>query len=153
MEKQKIKKRNWEEIVLEQDTAVTYELLLACEEGDLQEVKKGIKLYHQACIRVAKYELWQHLRYLMQDVILAKYSDNYHTQKHWERICKWRNKIDDDFEFDNFLTEKTIKNEWEDAFLTARKLAINFTPNASELLKLTWTEVFEQSYHPSDYGK
>jgi len=147
------KKRNWEEIVIEADSMITHELLLACEEGDLEEVKRGLQTYHINSIQGAKHELWQHLKCLMEDVILAKFSDKYHTQEHWERISNWRSLIEDDLEYDDFLTEKDIKEEWTNAFRVGKKLAAIFVPEASKLEKLTSNEVFKQSYLPENYGK
>ena len=153
MEQTKTKKRNWEEIVIEADTMITHELLLACEEGDLEEVKKGLQAYHKTALGGARHELWQHLKCLMEDVILVKLSEEYQTQEHWEKICKWRGKIEDDLEYDDFLTENNIEEEWTNAFRVGKKLAAIFVPEAKKLKELTWTEVFEKSYHPDNYGK
>ena len=153
MEQTKTKRRNWEELIIEADTMVTHELLLACEEGDLEEVKKGLQAYHKACLGGARHELWLHLNYLMQDVILAKFSNNYRTQKHWEKICKWRGKIEEQIDYDDFLTENNIKEEWKSAFESGKELATIFVSEAKELKELTWTDVFEKSYHPDNYGK
>ena len=153
MEQTKTKKRNWEEISIEADTMITYELLQACKEGDFKGVQEGLEVYHKACIGGARHELWKNLHCLMEDVMLAKLSDKYHTQKHWEKITKWRSEIEDQMDYDDFISEKNIKEEWSDAFKSGRKIAAIFVPKAKEIKELTWNEVLEHSYHPNNYGK
>ncbi len=153
MEKQKIKKRNWTELILESDTTVARELLQTYKEGNIVELGEALKINYENSISGAELELLTHLRYLMEHIILLRFSDDYKTQEQWEKICRLRSNIDDDLEWNDCLNENSIKNEWKRAFLSAKELATIFAPQASKLKKLKWFEVFEQSYHPSDYGK
>ena len=70
-----------------------------------------------------------------------------------KKLCDWRSKIEDELEFDDFLTEKIIKEKWNSTFESVKDLTFIFVPQTKELKELTWNEVFEQSYHPSNYGK
>ena len=68
------KKRNWEEIILESDTKVAYELLQAYEEGNLIELGNALKINYENSIKSAELELLTHLSDLMQNIILTKFS-------------------------------------------------------------------------------
>ncbi len=153
MEKQKIKKRNWTELILESDTTVARELLQTYKEGNIEELGDALKINYENSISGAELELLNHLSDLMKNIIILQFSDEFKTQEQWEKICRLRSNIEDDLEWNDNLNENSIKNEWDDAFNSAKYLAETFVDEAKYLEKITRKEVFEQSYHPSDYGK
>ena len=146
------KKRNWEEIILESDTKVAYELLQAYEEGNLIELGNALKINYENSIKSAELDLLTHLSDLMQNIILTKFSSEYHTQEHWEKICRLRAEIEEDLEWNDCLNKESIENEWNNAFNGAKYLASTFV-DAKKLTNLSWKEVFEEIYSTNNYGK
>ncbi len=148
MEKQKIKKRNWTELILESDTTVARELLQTYKEGNIEELGEALKINYENSISGAELELLNHLSDLMECIILHKVSDKFKTQKQWEKICRLQRKIKDDLEWNDCLNEKSIKKEWNDAFIYAKDTYPEYMEQVKKIKSLTWKEVFEQSYHP-----
>lgn len=153
MEKQLTKKRNWEHLVLEEDTTFSRELLQTYEEGNVEELGIAIKMYYESSITSAELELLRYLKKLMENIIMLVFSDEFKTQEQWEKICRLRVDVREHLEWNDCLNDNSIKKEWNDAFEDAVDLASIDAPKASELKKLTWYETFEKSYHPSNYGK
>lgn len=153
MEKELTKKRNWEELILESDTKVAYELLQAYKEGNIKELGTALEINYKNSVADAHIDLSRHLRYLMEAVILAKSSADYHTQEHWEKICHLRSNIEDDLEWNDCLNDDSVRNEWEDAFGRGKKSASIFVSEANGLKKIEWKEIFETIYHPKVWQK
>ncbi len=153
MEKQLTKKRNWEELVLEEDTTFSRELLQTYEEGNIEELGIAIKMYYESSKTSAELELLNHLESLMENIILLKVIDKLKTQEQWEKICRLRVDVKDDLEWNYNLNEESIKKEWNDAFYYAKNTDYEYIEKAKQIKSLTWHEVFEKSYHPSNYGK
>ena len=152
MEQTKTKKRNWEELINESDTKVAHELWLTYQEGNIEELGKALKLNYENSISGAELDLLTHLSKLMENIILLKLADEYKTQEQWETICDFRDEIEEDLEWNDCLTENSIRRKWERALDGAKYLASTFV-DVEQLDELTWTDVFETSYHPSNYGK
>ena len=145
--------RNWETLILESDTTVARELLRTYEAGNMQELGKALKLHYENSIAGAELELATHLYHLMENILLITFSEDYRTQEHWEKICRLRTDVEEDLEYNDCLTEESIKAEWEFAWKDAKDQASIFVKDISMTEKLTWKDVFETTYHPSQYGK
>ncbi len=61
MEKQKIKKRNWTELILESDTTVARELLQTYKEGNIEELGEALKINYENSISGTELELLNNL--------------------------------------------------------------------------------------------
>ena len=116
MEQQLTKKRNWEELIHKSDTKVAHELWLTYKEGNIKELGEALKLNYENSISGAELDLLTHLSKLMENIILLKLSDEYKTQEQWEKICKFRDEIEEDLEWNDCLDQKSINKEWSRAF-------------------------------------
>ncbi len=124
----------------------------AYEEGNLIELGKALKINYENSIKSTELDLLTHLSDLMQNIMLTKFSSEYHTQEHWEKICRLRAEIQEDLEWNDCLSEESIKSEWNNAFKGGKYLASTFV-DTKQLTNLSWKEVFEEIYSTSDYGK
>ena len=138
--------RNWDELSLENDPVVFRELLKTYSEGHIEELGEALEKCYDASVKWTRHELWDFLKDLMEKVILVKYSDEYRTQEHWEKICRLRSEINEHVEDNDFLNEKNIIEEWNGAFSSAKKLASIYIPAASNLSELSREDVFETIY-------
>ena len=145
-------KRNWEDLVTDSDTKLALELLRTYEEGNFEDLGKALKLFYENTKSSAEYELYKHLSNLMRAVILLKYSDEYKTQQVWEKIVHYRFEIEEEIEWNHNLTYNSIKKEWDEAFKSAKGFTETLINDVKNLKKLSWEEVFEENYHPSNFS-
>lgn len=145
--KKKHSSKNWELISTDNDPIVFRELLNTYREGNIEELGEALEKCYDASKRWAKHELWELLKNLMENVLLVKFSDEYKTQEHWEKICRLRSAIEGQLEdYDFFLDKNSIQYEWNSAFSGAKELAITYVPEASTLMELSNDDVFETIY-------
>ena len=152
MEQQQTAKRNWETLILESDTTVASELLRTYEEGNIQELGEALRIHYENSVRGAEYELLVHLKELMENIILAKLSDKFRTQERWEKIVRLRREISDDLEYNDCITDDTIKENWNNALDWAKDLAEVYIPDAIDLNELGWNDILKENYYPIENG-
>ena len=152
MEQQQTAKRNWEILILESDTTVARELLRTYEEGNMQELSEALRIHYENSVRGAEYELLVHLKELMENIILAKLSDEFRTQERWEKIVRLRSEIEEDKEYNDCITDDTINENWNSALDWAKDLAEVYIPEAIDLNELSWNDLLTENYFPTENG-
>lgn len=145
--------RNWDELSLENDPVVLRELLKTYKEGYIEELGEALEKCYDASVKWTRHELWDHLKDLMYYVLLMQHNSEFRTQDNWEKICRLRSEIEDDFENNECLVEKDLNNKYPSAFDAAKDLAETYAPKVSAVNELSRKDIFETSYHPNNYVK
>ncbi len=146
-------REKWKFLTTDSETRVALALLETFKSGNMEELSVALQANYEGSIASAKHELWEHLKDLIESVILVQLAPEFRTPEHWEKICRLRTDVEDDLEWNDCLTEKNIYEEWPDAFRSAKDIAEIYAPKAANLESISWDDVFETSFHPDNYGE
>jgi hypothetical protein len=143
---------NWEEIMLESDYKIALELNKLVENKEFAQLQLAMIAFIQSTIKKAQHDLYSELKNLMILIIEIKFSNKLIHQENWNKILELRQEIEFIKEDYPPITDDYITTIWDSTFFDALNIAEIPKKMIGKVSKLTYEEVFLDSYHPNKFN-
>ena len=138
--------RDWSMLAFESDYKSVVAILDELRSGHFDEAIEGLQVLSESMSLSSQREMRSHLTNLMAHVIKWKTQPNRRSTSWIRSINNARVEIGEIREAVPSITEETIECYWEKCFAHAIKDAETEMQQDSDVVRLSWQEVFDDEY-------